>query len=282
MVLGEEPVGPRADANLGVPVGSLALLVEGHDDRGGAVAADQAGAAEKLRLAVLEGDRIDDALALEALQARLENAPLGGIDHHGDAGDLGLGGDKPQEPAHGRLAVDQRLVDVDVDQVCAVFDLLARNRDGCVPIAGLDRPGKPGRARDIGALADDEKGCGGFLHPTRKGSRPLSRSAGSGTGGWRGGRPSNSPCDRGDMVRGRSAAAADEIDPAVHGKIAEDRSHVGRRFIVAAEGIGEARVRIAGHIAGGHPGELLDIRPHGPPAQGAVDADAERLHVGDA
>ena len=38
---------------------------------------------------------------------------------------VGLGRDQVEEPGHGRLAVDHSLVHVDVDDVGAVFDLLA-------------------------------------------------------------------------------------------------------------------------------------------------------------
>ena len=52
--LREEVVGARADADLFVARRGLALLVERHHDRGRAVAADERGAAQKLRLAILE------------------------------------------------------------------------------------------------------------------------------------------------------------------------------------------------------------------------------------
>jgi hypothetical protein len=119
----EQAVGARADADLFVAGGGLALLVEGHDDGGGAVAQEER-AAEELGLAVLERDRVDDALALQAFQAGLEHAPLRGVEHHRHARDVGLGGDEVEELHHRRLAVDQRLVDVDVDDVGAVLDLL--------------------------------------------------------------------------------------------------------------------------------------------------------------
>ena len=51
----------------------LALLVEGHHDDGGAVAADEPGLLEELLLALLEADRVDDRLALDALQPGLDD-----------------------------------------------------------------------------------------------------------------------------------------------------------------------------------------------------------------
>ena len=48
-LLGEELVGPLADGDLAVLRDGLALLVEGHHDDRGAVAADQPGLVEELR-----------------------------------------------------------------------------------------------------------------------------------------------------------------------------------------------------------------------------------------
>jgi hypothetical protein len=75
-VVDEEAVGALADADLLGVGGGLALLVEGHDDHGGAVAKMVRDCSMKLRLALLEGDGVDDALALEALQARLDDSHL--------------------------------------------------------------------------------------------------------------------------------------------------------------------------------------------------------------
>jgi hypothetical protein len=155
-LLREEFVGARADADLLVARGGLALLVEGHDDGGGAVAAEQAGAAEKLGLAVLEGDGVDDALALQALETGLEDGPLRGVEHHGHAADVGLGGDEVEELHHRRLAVDQRLVHVDVDDVGAGLDLLFGDGEAGVPVTGLEGLGELRRTGDVGALADDD------------------------------------------------------------------------------------------------------------------------------
>ena len=65
---GEQPVGAGADAHLLVAVGGLARLVERHHDRGRPVAPDEPGPPQEFRLAVLERDGVDDALALEALR----------------------------------------------------------------------------------------------------------------------------------------------------------------------------------------------------------------------
>ena len=58
-----------------------------------------------------------------------------GIDHHRHARDVGLGGDEVEELDHRRLGVDEPLVHVDVDDLRAVGDLVARDREGAGKIA---------------------------------------------------------------------------------------------------------------------------------------------------
>ena len=159
--LGEKFVGAGADADLFVARGGLALFVEGHHDGGGAVAHDQLRAAEEFGFAVFEGDGIDDAFALEALEAGFEDGPLRGIDHHGHAADVGLGGDQVEELHHRGLTLDERFVDIDVDDVGAALDLLFGDGEAGVPVAGFEGLGEFRRAGDVGALTDDEEVGGG-------------------------------------------------------------------------------------------------------------------------
>ncbi len=73
--LGEEPEGPLGDLDLALDRAGLALLVEAHHDDGGAVAVAGRGLAEEVLLALLEADRVDDGLALDALESGLAGPP---------------------------------------------------------------------------------------------------------------------------------------------------------------------------------------------------------------
>ena len=123
-LLDQQLVGALTDRHLARDGVGLAGLVEGHDDDAGAVALDQLGLVQEVGFAFLQADRVDHALALHALQAGLDHRPLGAVDHHRHAGDLGLGGDVVQERRHGLLGVEHAFVHVDVDQVGAAADLL--------------------------------------------------------------------------------------------------------------------------------------------------------------
>jgi hypothetical protein len=81
------------------------------------------------------------------------------------------------------------------------------------------------------------------------------------------------------VLRGRAAAAADDVHPAFLGELAEQPARRLRPLVVAAERVREARVRVAARVRVGKAGELLDVGPHLLGAEGAVEADDERLRV---
>ena len=55
------------------------------------------------------------------------------------------------------FAIDQRFVDVDVDDVGAVLDLLSGDGETAIPVAGFKHASETGRTGDVGAFTDDEK-----------------------------------------------------------------------------------------------------------------------------
>ena len=137
----------------------MALLVEGHHHDGGAIAQQLAARCKKGLLALLQGDGVDDRLALHTFEPGLDHRPFRGIDHDRHAGNIRFGGDQVEERHHRLFGIEQALVHVDVEDLRAVFDLAARHGEGGGIIAGLDQLAKLQRARDIGALTNiDEAG----------------------------------------------------------------------------------------------------------------------------
>ena len=181
----QQLVGALADRDFALCRVGLADFVERHDHDRGAISAALARELEERPLAFLHADRIDDRLARHAFETRLDHAPFRAVDHHRNAGDVGLGGDALQEDRHRLLAVEQGLVDVDVDDLGAVLDLVAGDHDGGVIVAGEDQLLEPGRAGDVAALADVDEARAGAglldfrqLHPQAAisiGSRPASK-----------------------------------------------------------------------------------------------------------
>ena len=166
----QHAVGALADLDLALVGVGLALLVEGHHHGGRAVALDQLGLVLEGVHALLHGDRVDDALALDAAQAGLDHFPFGRIDHDRHAGDVGLAGDQVQEAHHRGLAVQHGLVHVDVDHLGAVLDLLARDGQRFLELAVQDHAGEGFGTGDVGAFADvDEQAAGADGHRLQAG-----------------------------------------------------------------------------------------------------------------
>jgi hypothetical protein len=145
----QQVVRPAADLHLALDGVRLALLVESHDDHAGAVPANGTGLRQEGLLALLQADRVDDPLALQALQAGLEDRPLRTVDHHRDPGHLRLGRDEVEEPGHRPLAVEQVGIHVDVQQVGAAAHLLHGHLGRGLVVLGLDEPAEtaPSRSR---------------------------------------------------------------------------------------------------------------------------------------
>jgi hypothetical protein len=184
----QHAVGARADVDLALVGVGLALFVEGHHHRGRAVAAHQRGLALEFGLAFLQADAVDDALALDALEAGFDDAPLGAVDHDGHTRDLGFAGDQLEEALHRRGRIEHGLVHVDVDDLGAVFHLLAGHGQRVFEAAFQHHARKGLGAGDVGALADvDEERAAADGHRLQAGQAHR-RHGRSGQGGGRIGR----------------------------------------------------------------------------------------------
>ena len=137
-------------------------------------------------------------------------------------------------------------------------------------VVGLDQPAEARRARDVRPLADhDERGVlgeGERLEPAEARDRtvlgnPARRDAAD--------RRGNRAC----VVGRRPATAADDVDEPALGELSKEGAGRVRPFVVAAESIGQARIRVGARVAVGEAGELLHVVAHLTRAQRAVDPD---------
>ena len=135
----ENAIGTLTHLDLSLEGIRLALIIESHHHDRRAVAPHQARLFAELLFAFLERDRVHDALALQALQPRLEHRPLRAVDHDGHFGDVGLRAHQVEEMRHGLLGVEQAFVHVDVEDVRAAVDLLLGDGQRGVEIARFDQ-----------------------------------------------------------------------------------------------------------------------------------------------
>ena len=140
-------IGALADRDLALEGIGLALLVERHHHDRRPVPAHDLGVLDERVLALLERDRIHHRLALQALEPGLDHRELRRVDHHRHARDVGLRRDEIEEGHHRRFGIEQALVHVDVDDLRAVLDLVARDGERRGVVAGGHELAEPGRAR---------------------------------------------------------------------------------------------------------------------------------------
>ena len=153
----QHAVGALANFNLARVGIGLAFFIKRHHHGSRAIAAQQFGLMLKRINAFFHADGVHHRLALHAAQARLNHAPFAGVDHDGHPGNVRLRGYEVQKPHHGGLAVEHGLVHIDVDDLRAVFYLLARHGQRLLELAVQYHAGKRFGASDVGALANIDK-----------------------------------------------------------------------------------------------------------------------------
>ena len=134
----QDPVGSLANSNLFLIGCRLSILVEGHHHDRRAVAHDVPRLVLEILLALFQRDRVNDSLPLKILQSLLEDFPLRGVHHDWHFRDIRLALQELQEAAHHRLAINQSIIETDIDDVGAIGDLLARHLDRGFEITGTN------------------------------------------------------------------------------------------------------------------------------------------------
>src|SRR5262249_43585873 len=160
-------------------------------------------------LALLERDGVNDSLALDAPEARLQDLPLGTVHHDRQAGAV-LAGEDVQELRHRLLAVEEVGVHVYVENGCPRLRLLAGDGDSGFIIPLLDEPGERLAAGDVTAFTDhlevalrpdDQFLCAAQPRPARQVGEAARALVADGL------------ADGGDPVGPGAAAAADDVHP---------------------------------------------------------------------
>ena len=241
-LLREQVVCPAEDLDLPLDALRLALLVERHHDDAGAVAADRPRLLEEALLPLLQRDGVDDALALHALEPRLERREARAVHHEREPRGLGLGRDQVQECRHRLLRVEQVGVHVHVQQVGAASHLLERDVDRSLVVVRLDQPAEARGARHVRPLSDhDEPG----VRIDDEGLEPREAREAPALGQAARRQPLDRAGDLARVLRGRPTAPADEVHEAVLRERAQEAARVARLLVVESELVREAGVRMA-------------------------------------
>ena len=248
------------------------ILVDGADNHGGAVLAQQRHDSLEAILAVLEIDRVHDRLALRIGEGALDGRRIGRIDHQGG---LHLADQQRVERIDVRELVTVRILEIDIDDLGPVLDLRPGDLRGLLELLfgdqALESPGSdhvralPYQQGPVsGARLDHVDAAVTGRSRRRMAARRVRR-------GHLGEHP--------DVVGRGSAAASDDVEPAVAREALQDRCEAFRRLgiesvLVWQTGVGIARDERRGGLV-----NRADVVRHVLRAGGAVEADSKGLGV---
>ena len=269
-------MGTLADGDAAVEAGGLSLLVESHHHNGCAHAAADGGAMEEYLFALLEGNGVDNTLSLYATQGSLDDLPARGVNHHGHAGNVGFGGEQAQEMHHLGTAVKQAVVNIDVEHLRTILHLRAGNLEGCGIVLLANKTKEAARARHVAALADVEKIA---LGRDGQGLKAREREVRVGRC-WTARRHGQAVVHHegrvlGDVSIRGAATAADDIDQPLADVFAHLLRHLLGRLVVAAKGVGQARIGIGRYIIRRVGSQLSEEGEHVRSTKRTVEAHGE-------
>ena len=153
----QQLVRPLAYRHFILQGGGLTLLVKRHHDHSGSVLQDLSTFRQEIFFTFLKRDAVDDGLTLRILQPSFDNLPLRRVDHERDGGDFGVAKGHAYELGHSLLAVDEAVVQVEVQDLGTVLHLLFGHADGGFKVVVLDELLKSNAARDIAPFANIDK-----------------------------------------------------------------------------------------------------------------------------
>ena len=228
----EDFIGACTDFDFALTGICLPLFVKRHHDSCSAIASHQPGLPDKSLFPFLHADGVDHALALYAFQAGLDNVPLGGINHDRHARNIRLGRDQVQKAHHGLFGLEHALVHIDINYLCAAFNLLAGNLQCGFIITFHDQALKTCRAGDVGAFTYiHEQRITGDIAGFQSGQAALDVNVRNLSRWIRTDGVDNSL----DMSRGCTTTATDNIKEAIGGPVTQLGSNFFRCFIVLAK-----------------------------------------------
>lgn len=257
----------------------LAFLIEGHDDNGGTIFFHDFRLVNEVLFPFFQGDTVYDTLSLHLLQTGLDDGKVRGVDHEGNTGHVGIGGQKAYELLDNRLSVDHSFVEIDIQNLGSFFDLFLSNVHAAIQVVFCYHPGEEARSGHITSFSDvDEKKVLGEYKRLQTGKnegtlnlRAIARSY-----------PLHNLRKGLDVVRAGTAATSDDVNETATSEVQDLRRHSGRVLVVFTHSVGEAGVRIGRDVARSPATNTLQEWSHLFRSQGTVEADAEGISVGNA
>ena len=228
-------IGSFTDFNASFIAVGLTLFIKGHNNNSGPVSPDKAGMFQELFLAFFQTDGVDHCLALDAFQACLYDCKFRRVDHKRNLGNFRFSQQKIQEGMHLMLRIQHSVIQVNIQDLCAIFHLSACYLKGLVIYFFTDQASKLPASGHIATLPDIDE-IGSF-----KSSKGLQTTQGQ--SGYSYGRPPDlhllgQGCKGPDMLGRGSAAPSHDIYKSGVDKFLDQLRHIFGRFVILPELVG--------------------------------------------
>ncbi len=261
-------------------VGSgLSYLVEAHHHTGGSVTHDVSGMGDKHLLAFLQGNRVDNTLALHTFQAGKDDLPFRGVDHDRHLGNLWFCRYHVEKMSHLCLGIQQSVIHIDIDHRGSVRHLLACYTQRFLIILFINQTKELPATSYVTAFSNVNKATcvNRQLYAVVHLQEVQSRQPHTG----RFPHPLmwflslRHYVITGDEIGSRSATSADDVDDALVDELGDFRSHTLCRLVILTHLIGQSCVGMGTNIIRCHLRQVLNEGFHLRSAEGAVHAHGE-------
>ena len=256
----------------------LTLFIKSHDDDSRSIPANLASLFQEFFFAFLEADRVNNGLALYALQTGLDDVPARRVNHDRHARDIRLGSNQAEKSLHRRRGVEHAFVHVDIDDLCTVIDLLAGHRDCRWIVLFADQSAKFCRTGHVGAFANVHKQrIGTDCHWLETAQSEHDRN----TGGLTRAVPFHSLPDDANVLWRRATTTANHVQHPGGSKITENLSHGFRRIVIATEFIRQPGIRVHADAGSCNPAQFGNIGAQILSPERTIKPDDKRVSVAD-
>ena len=153
----QNPISPFTNPDLLIIGRRLAFFVKRHHHHSRAVFHDMSGIILKSLFPLFKRNRVHDSLALKMFQTLFQNLPFRGIDHDGHPCHIRFALEQIEILRHHRFAVDEAIIETDIDHVGAIRHLLTRHFDRRLQITHPDQLRKLRRPRHVRPLPDHQE-----------------------------------------------------------------------------------------------------------------------------
>ena len=270
----EQTVHSAADLDSAIEGIRLTVFIECHTQQRGTETACFFRMFKENFFTFFEADGVDNAFPLRACKTCTDRLKVGGVDHDRDPGNIRFSRQTEQKTGKLRRCIQHGIVHIDVNDRCAVFDLIPGNVQGFFHVTLFDETQKFAGTRHIGSFTHIEEG---EFRIGNEGIQSCKTQSGRNRFQRTGCCSFQCLCNGTDVIRVCAAAATGDVEQTFICKRPEDRPHFLWSLFVPPQFIRQTGVGVGGDPAGGFAGEFGDVWLHFRSTQRTIEPDGKQV-----